>query len=418
MAIYRFSANVISRSQSRSSVAAAAYRHGVEITNDRDGLTHDYSNRQGILHSEIMLPDNAPARFADRSTLWNAVERAETRKDAQLSREIQLALPCELPMDAQRDLVLEFTRTQFVKRGMIADVAIHAPPSATEARKYGDDRNTHAHIMLTTRHVDKDGFQDQPARSGARTDKLIVNYFGGKNRDWNAKELLEEWRFEWANLQNLYLERFEIVGRVDHRTLEAQRLEQVAQSNLTMEDNNHEKAIEHTAKAIALDREPRVYLQREDYQTAMLDRTSLQARLLERSNGLIKAAKRRASEFYDSLKTKLANVFENTKEIVQATAEKAIDKAADKLSAFSEKLSQSIPRNISDNLSAAIINDDFWNTPIEGYKSKDQQDHEQKLQEQLELEKKEKVQELEREREEALAKEREEKRDWGMDFGM
>ena len=362
MAIYRLSANVISRSQGRSSVAAAAYRHGVEITNDRDGLTHDYSNRQGIVHSEILLPEHAPARFGDREALWNAVESIEKRKDAQLSREIQLALPCELPEGSQRDLVLEFARTQFVNHGMIADVAIHAPPSASEQRKYGDDRNTHAHIMLTTRHVDADGF-------------------GGKNRDWNAKELLEEWRLEWANLQNLYLERHEIEQRVDHRTLEAQRLEQVAQSNIAMEDNNHEKAIEHTAKAIELDREPRVYLQREDYQTAMLNKNSLQARLLERSNGLIKAAKLRASEFYDNLKNKFTNVFKSTKEVIHTTA---------------EKLSQTISGNIFDNLSSATINDGFWNTPIEGYKSKDQQEHEQKLKEQLEVERQQKQQEEER----------------------
>jgi len=134
--------------------------------------------------------------------LWNAVEAVERRKDAQLAREVTVALPHELD-DAQRgDLVRSFVQSAFVDRGMIADVALHAPG------KEGDQRNHHAHIMLTTRSIGADGFE-------------------GKDRSWNSKELLEDWRESWADHANSYLREIEAAREIDHRSLEAQRDEKL-----------------------------------------------------------------------------------------------------------------------------------------------------------------------------------------------
>lgn len=207
MAQYRLSSQVIGRSTGRSVVAAAAYRSGQSLADERTGQVHDFSRKGGILHTEIMAPENAPRWMRDRARLWNAVEVAERRGDAQLAREIQLSLPHELT-DAQRlELVRGFVNSQFVARGMIADMAIHAPG------KEGDDRNHHAHILLTMRELTGDGF-------------------GKKARDWNAKELLQTWRQDWAREQNETLERHGHPSRVDHRSLEVQGIDREPSQHL------------------------------------------------------------------------------------------------------------------------------------------------------------------------------------------
>jgi len=198
MAIYHFDASVISRSKGRSATAAAAYRTAEVIKDHRTGEVHDYTCKGGVLHTETIAPDHAPAWVQDRAALWNAVEQVERRKDAQVAREVRVALPSELSTEQNADLVQAFMREQFVARGMIVDVALHAPG------REGDQRNHHAHIMLTTREVGPEGF-------------------GAKNRDWNAKELLVSWRGSWAEHVNDTLERCDIHERVDHRTLVAQR---------------------------------------------------------------------------------------------------------------------------------------------------------------------------------------------------
>lgn len=195
MAVYRFSAQVIGRSNGRSATAAAAYRSGISITDERTGLTHDYRRRGGIVHAEILTPKGAPEWTGDRVQLWNAVEKVERRKDAQLAREILTSLPYELDADQRRDLIQEFVQQEFVSRGMIADMAIHAPD------REGDNRNHHAHVMLTMRPVAEDGF-------------------GKKDRSWNDKALLEAWRERWADHQNRALEAAGLEIRVDHRSLE------------------------------------------------------------------------------------------------------------------------------------------------------------------------------------------------------
>lgn len=174
MAIYHLSVKIIGRNAGRSSVAAAAYRSGDILTNQYDGLTHDYSRKNWIEHTEILLPDNAPKSFKDRSTLWNTVELAEKSSNAQLAREVEIALPKELTLEQQTALLRAYIDKNFVSKGMCADFAIHVPPvtdskgiplDANGNRTQDPDKmifqNPHAHIMLTMRPMDLQG-QWQP----------------------------------------------------------------------------------------------------------------------------------------------------------------------------------------------------------------------------------------------------------------
>ncbi len=252
MAIYRFSAEIIGRGKGYSATAAAAYRAGERIEDERTGAVHDYRRREGVLHAEILAPEGAPAWARDRAKLWNAVEQAERRRDAQLSRQLILALPHELT-DAQRqELVRDFVQREFVNRGMVADFAIHAPD------REGDARNHHAHVMLTLRRID-----------GER--------FGNKERGWNDDGVLRGWRYQWAQFQNRALERAGHQTRVDHRSYAdqgidreptrhlgkwAHRMEQagktsrIGEQNRQIQARNAERAKrEHQFKVISLQAE-------------------------------------------------------------------------------------------------------------------------------------------------------------------
>ena len=147
IAIYHWNIGIVSRGKGKSAVAAAAYRSGEKLTNEWDGMTHDYTRKGGVVHTEIMLPPHAPPSFSDRSTLWNSVELYEKAGNAQLAREIDAALPIELSREEQIRLVREYCSSQFVSRGMCVDFAIHDT----------DSGNPHCHIMLTMRPLDGRG---------------------------------------------------------------------------------------------------------------------------------------------------------------------------------------------------------------------------------------------------------------------
>ena len=147
IAIYHWNIGIVSRGKGKSAVAAAAYRSGEKLTNEWDGMTHDYTRKGGVVHTEIMLPPHAPPSFSDRSTLWNSVELYEKAGNAQLAREIDAALPIELSREEQIRLVREYCSSQFVSRGMCVDFAIHDT----------DSGNPHCHIMLTMRPFDERG---------------------------------------------------------------------------------------------------------------------------------------------------------------------------------------------------------------------------------------------------------------------
>ena len=140
-------AKVISRGTGRSAVAAAAYMSCSRMYNDYDGVQHDYTRKLGLIWQQVFLPDMAPAEWADREVLWNAVEEAEKTKDSRLAREFVVALPIELDRDKWIALLADFIQTNFVTDGMCADVCIHDT----------DGHNPHAHIMLTVRPLTKDG---------------------------------------------------------------------------------------------------------------------------------------------------------------------------------------------------------------------------------------------------------------------
>lgn len=178
MAIYHLSVKIISRSAGRSAVAAAAYRSGDILTNEWDGITHDYSKKHWIEHTEILLPSNAPKEFKDRSTLWNAVETAEKSSNAQLAREVELALPIELSPQERLRLLRDYVLENFVSKGMCADFAVHNPP-LTDAKGRPIDingnptndldkmifQNPHAHILLTMRPLDREGKWEPKSRT-------------------------------------------------------------------------------------------------------------------------------------------------------------------------------------------------------------------------------------------------------------
>ena len=210
MADYRLSVSMIGRSSGRSATAAAAYRAAQRIVDQETGLVHDYTAKRGVLHTEILAPDNTPDWMRDRTELWNAVHKAETRKNSQLAREIQLSLPHELNDEQRVNLVRRFVEEQCVARGMVADIAIHAPSSHPAA----DERNHHAHVLLTTREF------------------VGGDWAKRKNRDWHQTEMIEEWREAWADHQNRELERIGSSERVDHRSLEDQGIMREPQKHL------------------------------------------------------------------------------------------------------------------------------------------------------------------------------------------
>jgi hypothetical protein len=182
MAIYRLAVQGIRRSDGRSTIAAAAYRAGVRLRDERLEMEFDFRKKEGIEHREVMGPAHAPAALLEREALWNAVEQAERRKDAVPAQEILIALPHELNAEQRRELARTFVRDSLVSRGMIADFNIHQPDAQ------GDQRNFHAHILVTTRDVGPEGF-------------------GKKNRDWNHQSFVTDVRHEWARIQNREMER-------------------------------------------------------------------------------------------------------------------------------------------------------------------------------------------------------------------
>ncbi|MBC7103043.1 MAG: Ti-type conjugative transfer relaxase TraA [Rhizobium sp.] len=207
MAIYHLHVKVIGRKAGSSAVASAAYRSASRLRDDRIERSHDFSSKRGVVHSEVMLPENAPEQWNDRERLWNDVEAFEKRKDAQLCREIEFAIPREMTRAQGIELARDFVQAEFVDQGMIADLNVH-----WDMAEDGTPR-PHAHVMLTMRSVDENGF-------------------GQKVRDWNRTEMVERWRERWAELANERLAELDIDARIDHRSLEAQGIALEPQSQI------------------------------------------------------------------------------------------------------------------------------------------------------------------------------------------
>ncbi|MFO1110457.1 MAG: Ti-type conjugative transfer relaxase TraA [Bradyrhizobium sp.] len=207
MAIYHLHVKVIGRKSGSSAVASAAYRSGSRLRDERLDRSHDFSAKRGVVHSEVMLPEDAPEGWSERERLWNDVEAFEIRKDAQLAREVEFAIPREMTQAQGIELARDLVRSEFVDRGMIADLNVHWDMAEDGMPK------PHAHVMLTMRAVDEHGF-------------------GQKVRDWNRTGMVERWRERWAEFANERLAELDIDARIDHRSFEAQGIALEPQSQI------------------------------------------------------------------------------------------------------------------------------------------------------------------------------------------
>lgn len=188
MAIYHLHVKVISRKAGSSAVASAAYRSASRMRDERLDRVQDFSNKRGVVHSEVLLPENAPEAWSDRERLWNDVEAFEVRKDAQLAREVEFAIPREMTQAQGIEPARDFAQTEFVDQGMIADLNVHWD-------------------------IGEDGF-------------------GKKVRDWNRTEMVERWREQWAEHVNERLAELDIDARIDHRSLEARGIDLEPQTQI------------------------------------------------------------------------------------------------------------------------------------------------------------------------------------------
>ena len=209
VASYHCEVQIIKRSAGRSAINAAAYRSGGVLTCPETGEIHDYARKSGILDAFIMAPAGAPDFVMNQQTLWSAVHAKEKRKNSQLAREFELALPHELTVAEGAELVRQWVQTNLVDEGMVADVALHDPE-----RRGDGEGNRHAHVMTTMRRLDAD-----------RPDGWSSN----KAREWNDTTMLERWRASWADAQNAAFIARGLSVRVDHRSLEDQHAEAVAE---------------------------------------------------------------------------------------------------------------------------------------------------------------------------------------------
>ena len=212
MAIYHFSVKNISRAQGRSAVACAAYRSGEKLIDERQGKEQDYTKKTGVEFTKIYAPIGTNAELLDRGQLWNAVEKTERRKDANLAREFEIALPQELNKAEREKLVDELCNKIAERHSVIVDAAIHAPHTDSGS----DERNYHAHIMFTGRHIDLE----------------TGDFAAKKNRDFNkenSSETVQKWREDFADMTNAHLMRAgHLFSSVDHRSYAAQGLDKEA----------------------------------------------------------------------------------------------------------------------------------------------------------------------------------------------
>lgn len=188
--MYHFTVKILSRRRKQSAVAAAAYRSGERLCDERRNQIHDFTRKGGVAYREILLPQNAPKQFHHREFLWNTVESVEKRKDARLAREAEFALPRECTLEEQIALAKGFVLENFVSLGMCADLCIH----------HRDENNPHAHVLLTDRPVSESGFAQK------------------KDPRWNQKDFIFTWRESWANNLNREYVRKGLEKRVTHES--------------------------------------------------------------------------------------------------------------------------------------------------------------------------------------------------------
>lgn len=242
MALYRLEMQNVSRANGVSSVAKAAYRHRSVMFDHRTGEIHGEksANRDDLVYAEILAPDNTPDFLKKSSNdLWCFVEQTERRKDARTAKEFKITLPRDLSNEQNIELMKDFLLKSFVDKGIICDFVLHNDK---------DNKNPHAHVMITTREIKPDGF-------------------GKKVREWDEEKTLHEWRKDWAKVQNRHLKNAGLKSRVSHRTLEAQKNIMIDLAKKAEDAKDFDKSILYLAKAIELDRPPMQNLSRKKWRT-------------------------------------------------------------------------------------------------------------------------------------------------------
>lgn len=243
MAIYHLSAKPISRAQGRSATGAAAYRAGVEITDERTGLVHDYTRKGGVLHAELVLPGGGSA---DRAEFWNRLEAHHKRGDAVLVREVEISLPTELSTEQRQALAVSYARELADRYGVAADLALHAPRTVTDreleknavqhweidpdtGRRHNG--NWHAHVMLSACHVAPDGTLGKKA--------VELDPIHCQRAKPQLENLVDRERARWAELVNAALERHGHEARIDHRSHAERGIEAEAQPSRHLGPHAH-----------------------------------------------------------------------------------------------------------------------------------------------------------------------------------
>lgn len=223
MAIYHLRVKYLKRSEGRSAVAAAAYRSGTRLEDERGGVIHDYTRKQNVEHQEVVLPDGAPASLADRGVLWNTIETGITHPRAQPAMECEAALPRELSKEDCVTLVRSFARDMWVSRGVAVDLAIHR----TTAGDGGE--HPHVHFLISTRRFEPSGTLGKVARDMQDNPQLVAKVYALEKEGKLDEALMLEkdlnlgtWRAAWAEYTNRFLTDAGSRSRVDHRTLAAQ----------------------------------------------------------------------------------------------------------------------------------------------------------------------------------------------------
>lgn len=233
LAIYHCSVKIIGRSKGKSAIAAAAYRAGEKLCDRETGITHDFTRKGGVVHREILLPEHAPKEYLNRQMLWESVTKIEKKSNAQLAREVEVALPIEFYRELQLAVIREYVQENFVSKGMCADIAIHDKGNG----------NPHAHILLTTRPLKADGSWGAKEKKDYARDengeriplidkKTGMQKLGKRNEklwkritvqanDWNDQGNVEKWRKSWADICNRHLS---VEQQIDHRSYKRQGL--------------------------------------------------------------------------------------------------------------------------------------------------------------------------------------------------
>ncbi len=226
---FHFSVNIISRGKGKSAVASAAYISGEKITNEWDGITHDYRRKQGVIYKDILLPEHVPNEFKDRSKLWNSIELFEKNSNAQLARNFIIALPKELSLEENKELIKKYIEENLLSQGMIVDYAIHSESNE-------GNQNIHAHIMTIVRPIDEHGMWKAKSRKeyvlDENGDPVLTKSGAKKSRKielttWNDRGNVEKWRESFSDLCNEYLEKSGQEKRVDHRSFKRQDIDQI-----------------------------------------------------------------------------------------------------------------------------------------------------------------------------------------------